>query len=378
MKIKQIPEDFEVHEIFEKQKPKPGHRTEDSDYVWFTLMKRDYDLFRAIKMIAARSGVSVKRFGYAGTKDKRAVTYQKVSAWKVPRERLESLRIKDMELSGFEERRERINLGDLKSNKFVIVVRDIGVDAKRLDKFLSARLGDLKKNGVVNFYGDQRFGGNRSVTHLVGKSIIKGDLKSAVWDYLIVTSGDEHKDTKKFRKELQKTGDVKAALKDMPKGLRFERMMLEHLANTPNDFGGALRRLPRNLKRMFVHAYQSWLWNETAKLLLAEQKRQSVKSVMIPLVGYKTKLSSYPESKDIISRILDSEGVRIEGFHVITMPELGSEGADRELLIFPQGLGFSVDADELNPGKSKVILKFTVPAGSYATVVIDAVFEGMS
>jgi tRNA pseudouridine13 synthase len=373
MKIKQIPEDFEVREMFEKQKPRSGHRTEDSDYVWFTLMKRDYDLFRAIKMIAARLGVSVKRFGYAGTKDKRAVTYQKVSAWKVPRDRLESLRIKDMELSDFEDRRERINLGDLKANRFMIIVRDIGLDRKRLEKFLASRIGDIRKNGVVNYYGDQRFGGNRSVTHLVGKSIIKGDLKSAVWDYLTVTSGDEHKDTKKFRKALQQSGDIKAALSGMPKGLRFERMMLDHLAGKPNDFGGALRKLPRNLKRMFVHAYQSWLWNEVASECLKNKKIK--KGVRIPLIGFNTKLSGYPESKDIVTRILDREGIRLEYFHVRTMPELGSEGSERGLKIAPEGLDFSVDDDELNPEKSKVVLKFAIPAGSYATVVIDRVFE---
>ena len=177
--IKQIPEDFVVREIFEKQKPKPGQKTEDSEYVWFTLMKKNWDLFRALKVISGKLGVSVKRFGYAGVKDKKAITYQKVSVWNVPLEKLERVKIKDIELSDFEEKRERINLGDLEGNEFEIVIRDVDPKEKgRMERNLEV----IRKKGFINFYGEQRFG-IRGNTHLVGKEMLNNNLEEAVWIY---------------------------------------------------------------------------------------------------------------------------------------------------------------------------------------------------
>jgi tRNA pseudouridine13 synthase len=184
--IKQVPEDFVVREIFEKQPRREGWKSEDEAYVWFNLTKRNYDLFRCLKTLSRRLGVSPKRFGYAGTKDKRAVTTQKISVWNVPVERLKAVRLKDIELSNFEEAKERINLGDLKANEFEITVRNIEANEKER---IERNLESIKKNGFINFFGEQRFG-NRGNTHLVGREILRNNLKEAVWLYLAGEGGE--------------------------------------------------------------------------------------------------------------------------------------------------------------------------------------------
>lgn len=344
--IKQIPEDFVVREIFEKRKPKDEDK---GFYVWFTLKKTDWDLFRALRMISKRLGVSIKRFGHAGVKDKRAITYQKISVWNVPFERLKSVRIKDIELSDFEEKKERINLGDLKGNEFEIVIRDID---KKDRKIIENNLGKVKK-GFVNYFGEQRFG-NRNNTHLVGKEILKNNLKEAVWIYL-AKEGDENEEAKIFRKNLSETKDFRLALKECPKSLRNEIVLLNHLVSKPNDYAGALRKIPKKFRRMFIHAYQSYLWNEMA----GKSKEKT-----IPLIGHETHVT-----KDI-KNILKREKIQKSDFLPKSMPELASSGDERERLVIPKGVEWEFGEDELNEKKLKCVLSFAIPKGSYATVLI--------
>ncbi len=357
-RIKQIPEDFIVKEIFEKQQG--ISKGEKGFYVWFTLRKKNWDLFRALKILSKKLGVSIKRFGYAGVKDKRAVTYQKISVWNVPVDRLRGLKIRDIGLSDFEICRERINLGDLKGNRFEITIRDI--DDKERDR-IEKNLETVKKQGFVNYFGSQRFG-MRNNTHLVGKAVLKNNLKEAVWIYL-TKEGEEKEGTRKFRENLRKTKDFSSALKECPKNMKNEIVLMNHLIKKPNDYAGALRKLPKKFRRMFVHAYQSYLWNEIAKK--SDEKT-------LPLIGFRTDLNKY-KSKRLIEKIIAKEGISAKDFLLKSMPELSSEGAERERIVFPEGLEWEFRKDELNQGKTKCSLEFSIPKGSYATVLLEELFK---
>ena len=346
-RIKEIPEDFVVKEIFEKREPKDENK---GFYVWFTLKKTDWDLFRALRMISKRLRVSIKRFGHAGVKDKRAVTYQKISVWNVPLERLKSVKIKDIELSDFEEKKERINLGDLKGNEFEIVIRDID----RKDRKIIENNLDKVKNGFVNYFGEQRFG-FRNNTHLVGKEILKNNLKEAVWTYLTY-EGDENEEARKFRENLSKNKDFKLALKECPRNLKNEIVLLQHLVKKPNDYAGALRKIPKKFRRMFIHAYQSYLWNETAKIS---------KSMTIPLIGFET----HPTEE--VKKILEREKIQTEDFRIKSMPELSSEGGERKRIAEVKGFEWKFTKDEINENRLKCVLRFELPRGSYATVLME-------
>jgi tRNA pseudouridine13 synthase len=361
-KIKQVPEDFIVREIFEKQVTKEGWKSENEAYVWFDLTKRNYDLFRCLKLLSRRLGVSIKRFGYAGTKDKLGVTKQKISVWNVPVERLKDIRFKDIELSNFEINNERINLGDLKGNEFEIAIRDIEKsDLKRIEK----KLDNIRKNGFINFYGEQRFG-IRGDTHLVGKEILKNNLKEAVWLYL-AHRGEENNEVAEFRKKLAESQDVKEGLKNCPKFLRNEIILMNHLIQKSNDYAGALRRLPKKFRTMLVHAYQSYLWNEVAKVSKEE---------VIPLIGFNTDLTKYKTGEQI-EKILERENVKITDFKIRSMPELSCEGSERERMAKARGMKWRFAGDELNEGKLKCVLEFEIPKGSYATVLLDEILKAV-
>jgi len=365
MKLKQIPEDFVVKEILPKSFDQYLSENPDSKYVWFTLKKKNWDLFNALKAIAKQLNVSVKRFGYAGTKDKNAVTYQTISVFGVPIEKLRSVKIKDIELSDFRYANRDIGIGDLEANRFEITIRDLTKDDEKRVKSAAEK---IKKNGIVNFFGYQRFGVNRAITHIVGKYIIKNDLKNAVWTYLTHVSKKEDKRKTDARKRLKESFDIDQALKDFS-GIKPEIVLLNHLKKYPNDYAGALRKLPIGMRKMFIHAYQSFLWNDIAKKI---KLRGNVK---IPMIGYETDIEKYPKIKNIIKDVLVSENIQLEDFKIKSMPELSCKGDERDFIVFPKGLKYKFEKDDMNKNRLKVKIEFELPKGSYATEVIRQMFQ---
>ena len=199
---------------------------------------------------------------------------------------------------------------------------------------------------------------------MVGREILRNNLKEAVFIYL-TKEGDEENEAKSFRKNLSKSRDFGLALRDCPKHLKNEIILLEHLARKPNDYAGALRRIPKKFRRMFIHAYQSYLWNNAAKVSAEER---------IPLIGFGTDLTKYKTGKQI-EKVLKKEGISKSDFHPESMPELASEGSERERVVKPEGLEWKFGEDEVNENRLKCTLKFELPKGSYATVLIDEVLK---
>lgn len=361
MKIKQIPEDFVVTEIIKLKKSKSG------DYTYFWLTKKNWTTLRAIVEIAGKAHVSFKRFKFAGTKDKNAITKQAVSAFKVPPKTLENLKIKDIQIDIIGFGNKQISLGDLVGNKFDIVVRDL---RKKDFGMLKRNSGKIKKSGCLNYFGPQRFGSGN--TALIGKEIIKGRFEQAV-KFMLTYSEDNNKTAKKARKFAEKNwGKWKDILAQMPKFLGLEKAVLNHLVNFPNDYASALRKLPKPVRKMYVHGYQSWIFNKaldkTKGMVLSKSKK-------LPIPGFDTKLRKDKFSKTIREILID-ENVVLEEFKCSRMPELASAGSTRAALFFPKNLKTGKpEADDLNNKKFKVKLSFELSKGDYATILIKELFN---
>ncbi len=358
--IKREPEDFLVEEVTpdgivlgiggsQRFEDEPG------DYTHFTLEKNNWDTMRAVKAIARACGVSHKRLKYAGTKDRRSISAQRVSAWKVPKEKLEKLRIKDIMLRDFSTSDSPVNLGTLSGNRFTIVIREVADDADKTVQKTVEQLGGR----MPNFFGKQRFG-MRLDNHIVGKHILKGRFKEAVMEFVAGT-GDEPENATGAREELKKTEDFKKAFETFPNYLGFEKSVLNHLVKTPTDFVGALRVLPKKLRKMFVHAYQGYVFN----LALSECIEKGEIPEELPLVGYTTK----PDS--ISARILEEEDMKTEEFKVTPMPEMSLEGETRATL--QEFRGFEVA--DFNEKDSKITVRFMLPPGTYATMLLREIMK---
>jgi tRNA pseudouridine13 synthase len=213
-KLRASLEDFFVEELQNTTVESP-----DGEYTHFTLEKADWNTMQAIKKIARSLGVSHKRFGFAGTKDRRAITRQKVAVWKVKPEALERVKIKDLKLYDFKKSDERISLGDSGGNRFKITVRDVELVGDELEAELEKTIAQLKEKGVPNYFGYQRFGTIRPNTHIVGRELLRGDVEGAAMAYLANPSEGEKEDAYNARKVLEETMDFKRALELFPKRL---------------------------------------------------------------------------------------------------------------------------------------------------------------
>jgi len=324
MKIKQTPEDFIVDEI-SLIKPK-----NEGEYTYFQLKKTNWTTQRAIQQICRRLGVSKKRLGFAGNKDKFAVTTQVCSLWNIEPKYIDEIRIKDIEIKVLGKGNERINLGDLKCNKFKIKITE--VSEPELVKF-NKNFKNISKNGFLNLFGEQRFG-SAGNSGKIGNSIINGNLEEAV--KLFITEHGDNKVAQEFGEFAKKNWkDWKAILSKCPKFLGLENAVLNWLVKVPTDFGGALRNIPKPTRRLFVSAYQSKIWND--ELLKAKEKGK------IPKI------------------------IKIAPIEIKRMPELEMLGTERETTIKAKNLKKKINKDTIE-------IEFELQKGAYATELIRQLF----
>ncbi|MET1125042.1 MAG: tRNA pseudouridine(13) synthase TruD [Archaeoglobaceae archaeon] len=246
--IKVVPEDFYVEEILDL-------KLGDGEYAILRVVKKNWDTMRLAKILANTLGISKKRVSFAGTKDKRSVSVQHFSVRGVRREEVERVRLKDVEIEFLGYSRKPIELGDLLGNVFRVVARGCE-DGERFE----GTLEELKEKGTPNFFGLQRFGTIRYITHEVGKLILQRRYEEAFWVYVAKPFEGESEDVRKIREELWNTRDAKLGLRELPKYLSYERSLLQKLREGKSELE-ALLSLPKNLKLMFVHAYQSYVFN---------------------------------------------------------------------------------------------------------------------
>ncbi|NQV08942.1 tRNA pseudouridine(13) synthase TruD [Candidatus Woesearchaeota archaeon] len=302
-KIKQTPEDFVVKELATLDFDDKGN------YSYYLMWKKEFTTQKAVEKISRIFGIKDKFINYAGNKDKNAITEQYISINNGPKKEIET---EELMLKFLGKGKERINLGDLEGNKFIITVRNIENKPKRITK-------------IVNYFDDQRFGINKN-NHVVGKLIIKKKFKEAV-------------------EEIDQEAEE-------------------------NNYISSLREIPKRILRLYVHAYQSYLWNKTVE----EYIKTENKNTKIPLVGFGTELKG--KLKKIVENLMKQEEITLRDFIIREIPELSSEGNERDLFAEIKNLKISdLENDELNKTKKKYTISFELQKGSYATQVIKQLFS---
>ena len=365
--VEEIPPTESLHEKLQKKK----YGEEEGVHTVFWMEKFNWDTNMAVKELARKLHVSVSRIGFAGTKDKRAVTKQRVSVWNIPAEKIKALIIRDIWFYDFTESQQKLQLGDSEGNKFVITIRDIDLDERETRRKLEAIFEELEK-GIPNLFGPQRFGEVRRLSHIVGLEMMRKNFDQACKIYIARAFEGEPEDVMEIRKSMwERWGRVEAfkrGLKDYPIRFRYERSMLDYLAQHPDDFCGALRRLPARLRKMFINAVQADIWNRAVdgERLSAGQKE--------PLPGYNTDLDEKDPIQRKMKKIMADLGITKVHFKMTGMPEIATSGGERETLLVPKELKIlEIGKDDLNPDKTKAKISFALPSGSYATVILEKI-----
>ncbi len=393
-KFKEYAEDFYVEEVTDLK------IEEEGDYVVLRVKKVNWDTLNFVRVLSNKLGISQKRISYAGTKDKKAVSVQYFTV-KIKSEeeieRLKGLKVKDAEIEVIGRTKRPIQLGDLKGNVFRVLIR-----CPRNVENVPKIEHELRVKGTPNFFGLQRFGSIRFVTHEVGKYILKRDYETAFWIYVAKPFEGENEEARKVREILWRTRDVKFGLRELPNYLRYERTLLQRLREG-KDEKEAILSLPEKLKMMFVHAYQSYIFNnvlsdrieEFGNLKFVEKgdwvdfvnqnehytfREDFVKvhdknfkrvkflierglcSIAIPLPGYETELGD-DWTSERIKHYLERDGIDLKDFKH-EYKEFSSKGSVRpaDILIEHTGLKYEFNED--------VKFEFYLPKGCYATVLL--------
>jgi tRNA pseudouridine13 synthase len=373
-------------------------------FVAFFLVKRNIDTLQAIRQLSRILGVSYKRFSYAGIKDRRAVTSQRISLHDASPQDLLGRDTPSLKMLHPHRVSKPIVPGNLQGNRFTITIRDIEVTGFQA----AERIGRIKEEyehqgGILNFFGPQRFGTTQPNTHLIGKQILQGNLEEAVrvlLDKTALASPEMEEDGAE--------GVPEDAVAEPPQYLHpaqsYERAISQYLAKHPADYGGSLRVLPKDLLRLYIHAYQAFLFNEmlservkrrlpltqptvgdfvmpatgethavrmvtAATLARAEEDvRRGRRKLVIPIVGYDfAHIDFQGRMGEILTSVLEKTQVAPAQFRIPQLPVLSSRGTFRPVLVNPEGLQSSVVEDE---PPVHVRLTFNLPKSSYASVVL--------
>ncbi|KAJ3105781.1 multisubstrate pseudouridine synthase 7 [Phlyctochytrium planicorne] len=240
------------------------------EYLEFILYKENRDTMEILSHIAKFSGTSSKAYTFAGTKDKRGVTVQRVTGHKVLKESLirAAPMLRGVKLGNFRYVPDAVKLGDLRGNHFVITLRNVQAKSEvnePLENLVNSSMTSLKEKGFVNFYGMQRFGTRSISTHTVGVAMLAERWDVAV-DLILMPKGDDREDLARAREHWASHRDPAAALDMFPRNSVAERAVLLSLVKQKgkNNYFQALSCIPRNLRLMYIHAVQSYVWNHMA------------------------------------------------------------------------------------------------------------------
>lgn len=368
-----------------------------------------WDTYGFVHRLAGSLGISRERIRWAGTKDKAAITTQLFSI-----ESIEPAELPDIDGATFKvvgRFGRGLTFGDLLGNRFDLIVSEPTTPAAHESITNSLRDFGGGRVAVPNYFGNQRFGSIRAITHRVGLCILERDWEGAVMTYLADRSEHEPTDTHAAREFIEATRDWEAALDRFPSRLQHERRLLNRLSELDpvagSQYRHALDAFPRSLRRLFVHAAQSYLFNQ----IVSERLRRGLSPIeavpsdvvcftreterigripnldrtqavterrtgvinrhladgramlTAPLIGSETEFGQGSPA-DIEREVLENHDLRPEDFD---LPEpFSSRGARRAILVFTD---VSVDTDPLR-------FRFSLPSGSYATVLMREYLKG--
>ncbi len=338
MRIKSLiekPEHFVVHEIIDDKftrnftRTRKGIEKVKGKYFLYVMKKRNMTTHAALSMIAKNLGIKKESIGYAGLKDRFAVTTQYVTIKNTDKgPDLEELNLGNVQLFKVGNTDKQIEVGNLTGNHFVITLRK-----KHVRNLQNVK--KINQKGFPNYFGEQRFG-NKGNNHVIGKFLLKRKFKEAL----------------KLINENSK----------------------ENLRN--------IQSVEKTELKFFIHAYQSWIFNAVLKECI--RKKLPVKR--LPVIGNSTVLGKNKADR-ILLEILEKDGVKSNDFKIHEL-RLTCNGAQRAAFV-KTGIKFNILKKRgfLESRRSfaspKIIddyfqLYFTLPKGSYATVVLAELIRGSS
>ena len=360
-------EDFEVTEILSEKSLKSI--SQQDGYAVYKLKKKKIDTTHALADIFRKKGIRLKSLGL---KDASAVTEQFVCSDNKGRV-IENHASEKYSIEHIGFVKKPLSKKDMIANHFKIKIFDC-----------TDKLSDFTEySEILNFYGYQRFGSKRPVTHLIGKALLQRDFKKAVELVVSFTSPYDSRENTEIREKLFDKSNYKEYFDQIPPQMDIERIVIKEMIEH-NDEQKAIRAIPLPLRRFYIQAYQSFLFNHTLSSafldgenlfeaqegdvcfdlhgILGKYVKGLDQHLALPFVGY----SYYKKTRfDFqISKILQFEEITPKEFFIKEMQEISSEG------------GFRQAAMHCTEYASKnTTVMFTLSRGSFATILLREIMK---
>ncbi len=385
MKLKQQPEDFHVTELTEVV---PG---DVGDYALFRLDKTGWTTPDALQVVRTRWQLDGRRISFGGLKDRHAVTAQYFTIFRGPKRNLTHERVTVTYLG---QRPEPFTAAEIRGNRFAITIRSLSTEQIQVAE---EALGQVDRVGLPNYFDDQRFGSVGEGKEFIAREMVFGRFERALWLALAAPYEFDRADARREKQLLRDRWGDWARLKNaIPKG--HARILVDYLVTHPTDFKGAVARLRPDLQGLYLAAYQSSLWNRMLALWLYRtvgagqlavvdlklgrvpvpvgvppEKQAEWAGLSLPLPSARLKSEPAGWWGGLLDDVLREEG--------LTLPELKIKGlqrpffskGDRPGSVRPTGLTFAAEVDDRHPGCQKMVLKFDLSRGSYATILVKRI-----
>ncbi|MDC3292133.1 tRNA pseudouridine(13) synthase TruD [Nitrosopumilus sp.] len=366
-KIRINPENFEVSELISKRAT--NSITDESGYAVYKLKKKKIDTNHALSGVFRKTGVRLKSLGL---KDASAVTEQYVGSPHKGKP-IEDFSTEKYSLTKIGFTKKPLSKKDMIGNNFKIQISDCSDGLSSFNEH----------NHVLNFYGYQRFGSKRPVTHLIGKAILHRDFDMAVNLILSFTSSYDSAENSEIREKLSDKTNYKKYYDQVPSQMDIEKIVLKQMIDH-DDSIRAIRAIPLSLRRFYIQAYQSFIFNQSlssafldgenlfqaksgdvcydSKSIIGKFKDGIEQYLSLPFVGY----SYYKKTRfdHQISEILIQEEITPKDFFIKEMQEVSSEGGFRQA---------SIHCSDYFSNKNNV--EFSLSRGSFATILLREIMK---
>jgi len=379
MKLKCQPEDFRVEE-------QTTFASNGGRFALYRLTKRGLGTPEAVEAIVRRWRVPRDRISFGGLKDRHAVTVQHLSIDRGPRRSLKQTNL-DLEYLGHCDR--PFEPKDIAANRFTIVLRDA---TDREATGVAQALEAVARDGLPNYFDDQRFGSLGQSGDFIARAWCLGDYERTVW--LILADPNPHDRTpiRRQREVIRKHwGDWKRLASEL--GRSPWEDVVRHLAQRPQDFRGALGRVRHDLRSLYLGALQSHLWNQMLAELLRRRlpperllsipvageplpfprnldagQRESLEAVELPLPSARSRPEMEPW-QEIIHPALEPLGLTLGQLRVKYPRDSFFSKGDRPALCFPSQVEHRIETDDVYEGRKKIVIRCVLPRGGYATIL---------
>lgn len=391
MKLKQRIGDFRVRELLAK-----GFIQERGDHAVYRVTKRKLTTQEAAAILAEEARVEPAEVAIAGLKDRQGITIQHMS---VAGGRPVKVRSKELLIEQVGRSLEEVSSAVSLGNAFEILARDLDrgeVQAMRKNVPL------VREHGVINYFDEQRFGNLKHGQGWIARDLMKGKAEAALRTFLTARSSHDNDRRRRFKEQVNALWGDWRGCRDEAGRYGQHHSVFEHLSKNPEGFAGAFQRVATRLRLIHLYAYQSHVWNravcELLRTVVPAERRLTLESLEGSLITFDGAAPAAIVEREVFRlpgdgledvedqaslSLLEDELARQrmvpDEFRIQGIAGFQLKGEDRPLRVIPRHLRVRpAEEDPINPRARMIKVRFELPRGCYATLVVKRLLAGVT